>query len=214
MADIRIHTKIMPLFHAVILIRGQRIILINFANDRTKVNGMPAEDVTYLFHGDIINFGDTEFTFQRAKTIHIDLTNEQDNANIIDISYNSDSESETSSSNYIELTNKQNKINVIDLSHNNETSVDLTNEPADINMIEINNNNNDYEKTNTHEHEYIDLTETNENFIDLMTIWTNNNSKQKKNTNKQQFKPFFQSSNISDSSRNNEFWTQWNQQNN
>lgn len=118
MADIRIHTKIMPLFHAVIFIRGQRIILINFANDRTKVNGMPAEDVTYLFHGNIINFGDTEFIFQRAKTILLDLTNENEDSDIeiIDLT-----EEENQTNNSVKFTEHASTIDNLTYDNNNNT---------------------------------------------------------------------------------------------
>lgn len=143
-ADIRIHTKTSPPFHAIINVKNQRVILTDHSNGQTFVNGH-ATQRTYLFSNDLIEFNKKRFIFNVTKTIHIDLTDNSEDMKLVDLTseegdtdmieitynYNSDSENETSTNN-IDLTNEQNNTNVIDLSYNSDSAtvikyIDLTN---------------------------------------------------------------------------------------
>lgn len=128
-ATIRIHTKLHPTFHATILLNNQRIFIIDQSNGNLFVNGQRTTEA-FLFPEDVIEIGNKIFILKIAKTTNIDLTDGQNGTNCIDLSYNSDSESEIST-NYVDLTREQNNTNIVDLTYDSDSEtttkyIDLT----------------------------------------------------------------------------------------
>lgn len=74
-ADIRIHTKIRPTFHATIFVENRRAFIINHLRENLFINGLRTNRA-FLFNGDVIEIGEKTFFFKIAKTFHIDLTND------------------------------------------------------------------------------------------------------------------------------------------
>lgn len=75
-AHIRVHTGLQPTFSATILVKNQVASIIDHTRGKTFINGLRINHA-FLFDGDIIEIDKKIFTFKIAKTIHVDLTNEE-----------------------------------------------------------------------------------------------------------------------------------------
>lgn len=83
-AEIRIHTTLTPLIHATIFTNNQIVRIIDHSGGRTFVNGFQIRD-SILFPGDIIQIHKKIFKLEIAKTICIDLSEDND---VIDLTGN------------------------------------------------------------------------------------------------------------------------------